>query len=150
MVFIWTRYTSINRYMFAWCDRVCINILGIKVGLFPVLGVYFGQKENTCPGIFQGFCLFVKEAHFQYISLFLSWRKFLSYRNQFIDLQSKSMSWFLYDRDLRHERVNRFPVLQPETALRWILPHWYFKTKSVCSFAIEKLLTMYGNFLDII
>ena len=26
--------------------------------------------------------------------------------NQSIDLQSKSMDWFLYDRDLRHERVN--------------------------------------------
>ena len=29
----------------------------------------------------------------------------LSYRNQFIDLLFKSMDWFLYDRDLRHERV---------------------------------------------
>ena len=29
----------------------------------------------------------------------------LSYKNQSIDLQSKSMGWFLYDRDLRHERV---------------------------------------------
>ena len=29
----------------------------------------------------------------------------LSYRNQSIDLQRKSMDWFLYDRDLRHERV---------------------------------------------
>ena len=27
------------------------------------------------------------------------------YRNQWIDLLSKSMDWFLYDRDLRHERV---------------------------------------------
>ena len=29
-----------------------------------------------------------------------------SCRNQFIDLLSKSMDWFLYDRDLRHEKVN--------------------------------------------
>ena len=29
----------------------------------------------------------------------------LSYGNQSIDLQSKSMDWFLYDRDVRHERV---------------------------------------------
>ena len=30
----------------------------------------------------------------------------LSYRNQFIDLLlCKSVGWFLYDRDLRHERV---------------------------------------------
>ena len=30
----------------------------------------------------------------------------LSYRNQSIDLQSKSVDWFLYDRDLYQERVN--------------------------------------------
>ena len=34
----------------------------------------------------------------------------LSYRNQSIDLLWKSMVWFLYDRDLRHERVNRQSV----------------------------------------
>ena len=38
--------------------------------------------------------------------LTLSWRSPLSYRNQYIDLWSKSMDWFLYDNDLRHERVN--------------------------------------------
>ena len=27
------------------------------------------------------------------------------YRNQSIDLQSKSMDWFLFDKDLRRERV---------------------------------------------
>ena len=37
--------------------------------------------------------------------LTLSWRRPLSYRNQSIDLPSKSMDWFLYDNDLRHERV---------------------------------------------
>ena len=37
-----------------------------------------------------------------------SWQRSLSYRNQSIDFQSKSMDWFLYDRDLRHERVNSF------------------------------------------
>ena len=40
--------------------------------------------------------------------LTLSWRMSLSYTNQSIDLQSKSMGWFLYDRDLRHERVKFF------------------------------------------
>ena len=29
----------------------------------------------------------------------------LSYRNQSIDLQSKSKDWFLYDNGFRHERV---------------------------------------------
>ena len=36
--------------------------------------------------------------------------KSLSYRNQCIDFQSKSMDWFLYDKDFRHERVNTFHV----------------------------------------
>ena len=37
--------------------------------------------------------------------LTLSWRGPLSYRNQSIDLQSKSMDWFLYYNGLCHERV---------------------------------------------
>ena len=37
--------------------------------------------------------------------LTLSWRRSLSYRNQSIHFQIKSMDWLLYDRDLRHERV---------------------------------------------
>ena len=38
----------------------------------------------------------------------LSWWRRLSYRNQSIDLQSKSMDWFLYDNSLHHERVKVF------------------------------------------
>ena len=38
-------------------------------------------------------------------SLTLSWGRPLSYRNQSIDLPSKSMDWFLYDNGLRQERV---------------------------------------------
>ena len=38
--------------------------------------------------------------------LALSRRRPLLYRNQGIDLQSKSMDWFLYDTGLRLERVN--------------------------------------------
>ena len=34
-----------------------------------------------------------------------SWRRSLSYTNQSIYLLFKSMDWFLYDRDLRHEWV---------------------------------------------
>ena len=37
--------------------------------------------------------------------LTLSWRRSLSYRNQSIDLQSKSVDWFLYASSLRHDRV---------------------------------------------
>ena len=39
------------------------------------------------------------------VCLTLSWRKSLSYSNQSIYLQSKSMDWFLYDRDLRYESL---------------------------------------------
>ena len=42
------------------------------------------------------------------LRLTLSWRRPLLYRNPSMDLQSKSMDWFLYDNDLRHERVNPF------------------------------------------
>ena len=46
------------------------------------------------------------ETYFEYkVSLALSWGRSLSYRNEFIYLQSKSVDWFLYDRDLRHEGV---------------------------------------------
>ena len=50
--------------------------------------------------------------------LTLSWRRPLSYRNQSIDLQSKSMDWFLYDNDFRHERVK---VTYLSTSCHWSL-----------------------------
>ena len=40
------------------------------------------------------------------VSIFFFSIRSLSYRNQSIDLQSKSMDWFLCHRDPRHERVN--------------------------------------------
>ena len=42
--------------------------------------------------------------------LFFPWRGPLSYSNQFTDLQSKSMDWFLHDRDLRHEIAKTYPT----------------------------------------
>ena len=36
----------------------------------------------------------------------LSWRRFLSYKNEFNDLLCKSIDSILYDRDLRNERVD--------------------------------------------
>ena len=44
--------------------------------------------------------------------LTFSWRSYLSYRNQSIDLLCKSTDWFLYDRDLRHERVKYLHALE--------------------------------------
>ena len=42
----------------------------------------------------------------QYLTL--SWRRPLSYKNQFIDLLFKSVDWFLYNNALHHERVKLF------------------------------------------
>ena len=39
-------------------------------------------------------------------ALTLSWWRALSYTNQSINLQSKLMDWFLYERALRQERGN--------------------------------------------
>ena len=53
------------------------------------------------------FCFF-ETLHFQVFierELTLSWQRPLSYRNQSIDLHSKSMNRFLYDNGLRHERA---------------------------------------------
>ena len=40
-------------------------------------------------------------------ALTLSWWRAISYRNQTIDLRSKSMDWFLYDIGPHHERVKQ-------------------------------------------
>ena len=44
-------------------------------------------------------------------ALTLSCRRSLSYRNQSISLQNKSMDWFLYGRDLLRERVKGLTAL---------------------------------------
>ena len=52
--------------------------------------------------------------------LTLSWWRFLSYRNQFIDLLSKSMDWFLYDMNLHHGRFNQvLPKMSHATRLKF-------------------------------
>ena len=50
----------------------------------------------------------------------LSWRRFLSCRNQSTDLLCKSMAWFLYDRDLRHERFRIFWTPFSKNTPKWL------------------------------
>ena len=52
-------------------------------------------------------CLFMQNL----FNLTLSRRRPLLYRNQSIDLDSKSMDWFLYDNSLRHEKVKQDTLL---------------------------------------
>ena len=47
----------------------------------------------------------------------LTWRRSLSYRNQSIDLLRRSMGWFLYDRDLRHELRRSSSIILQNSAL---------------------------------
>ena len=49
-------------------------------------------------------------------SLTFSWRRFLSYRKQYIDWLCKSIDWFLYDRGLCHERVE-----EKRKIISWII-----------------------------
>ena len=60
------------------------------------------KKENT------NISIRLKKGISCLFKLNLSWRRPISYRNQFIDLLCKSMDWFLYDIGLRHERVKSF------------------------------------------
>ena len=57
----------------------------------------FGVSVNIIPLIAD-----LKGTNFRIVK----WRRFLSYRNQSTHLQSISLDWFLYDRDLCHERVH--------------------------------------------
>ena len=43
----------------------------------------------------------------EFCSLTLSRRRSVPYRNQSIHFLCKSMDWFLYDKDLRHESIKR-------------------------------------------
>ena len=45
------------------------------------------------------------EHHSKQLLLTLSWRWSQSHKNQSTDLQSKSIDWFIYDKDLHHEKV---------------------------------------------
>ena len=56
-------------------------------------------NKNKLEGVVQKLLVFFEE------NLTVSFRRPISCRNQSIDLRSKSMDWFLYDVDLRHERV---------------------------------------------
>ena len=58
-----------------------------------------------------------------YGTLTLSWRRSLSYRNQSIYLQSKSIDWFLYDRYLRHEGVKLSLGLKELLQLNCLTPN---------------------------
>ena len=73
--------------------------------------------------------------------LTLSWRRFLSYRNQSIDLLCKLMNWFLYDRYLRHERVRDYFYIN--WTLTDSLSHsfcWWISTREIPASKMNSVL----------
>ena len=65
---------------------------------------FFKIKYITCEVFFEATYMDIfqtSELTMNNFVLTLSWRKPISYRNQSIDLLSKSMDWFLYDNGLR-------------------------------------------------
>ena len=79
---------------------------------FPIVTTWFYKRKkivgtgNIYCNIFNKYSLIAYTSTF--LTLTLSWRRPLSYRNQSIDLQVKLMDWFLYDNGLRHERVKNW------------------------------------------
>ena len=61
--------------------------------------------SNILETLFENLLWYILDNLLEQNQLTFSWRKFLSYRNQSIDLLCKSMDCFLYDKDLHHERV---------------------------------------------
>ena len=70
--------------------------------------------------------------------LTLSWRRSLLSRNQSIDLQSKSMDWFLYDRDIRHKRINTLLLAY----IHWDLFLGYEKIIDICTSKYQRRMLL--------
>ena len=113
-----------SKYLFLW--KFCFNLRVINIS---------SDIPTTQMSIF---ILFVSTGvlsendYSLWVPLSLSRRRPLSYRNQSIDLRSKSMDWFLYDNGLRLERVkflrNNQKKFLPVSQL-WIHTSFAFMTK---------------------
>ena len=72
------------------------------------------------------------------MKLTLSWRRPLSYRNQYIDLLRKSIDWFIYDNGLRHEIVKKvliFSLIMRSSFFVFLIIVFLF-FKYICAFLI--------------
>ena len=107
----YTRVTTLIKsygfFYFKWCLQMEVVLLK---KLFWKTFVKLKGKHLCCSpfinkvfGHFQG----LQRRNIDLKCFNPSWRRFLTYRNQSIYFQSKSMNWFLRDRDLRHERVKK-------------------------------------------
>ena len=116
---------------FSWCDQTAIffNFFSAKrhwngivsCTKFPIDHKFYWLHEdlNCEPVTCNATTKPTESSAWSYCSLTLSWRRSLSYRNQFIDLTSKSMDWFLFGRVLHHGRVE--PWVMSLMALVYVL-----------------------------
>ena len=93
------------------CDSLVLSISFKKYQSY-MPSIYFSLSP---PLILHNRIRRVLKDFFAYFTL--SWRRPLLCRNHSIDLLWKSVYCFLYDRDLRHERVNDFstPIFGPNS-----------------------------------
>ena len=98
-------------FFFKKCDKwYCYGVFVDMVDMTDMFleNCFFKIKYITCEVFFEATYMDIfqtSELTMNNFVLTLSWRKPISYRNQSIDLLSKSMDWFLYDIGLCHERV---------------------------------------------
>ena len=86
---------------------------------FFIHSVFYLSILLTLQIYYQLFYIIYKTVVTTFRDLIISWRRSLSWRNQSIDLHLKTVIWFLYVRDLCHERGKsifpRFKTGRPPT-----------------------------------
>ena len=129
----------------SWGYRVYCSHYILNFPLSLVLSTFF-KSSSICLNVSIPLCALLSESSYHPLrllisaSLTLSWRRSLSYRNQSIDLQSKSMAWFLYDNGLRHERVNYHESLSGNAKMYFFRFSLYYRATSGFSFSLLMIL----------
>ena len=95
---------------------------------------------------------------FPLLTLTLSRRRLLSYRNQSIDLLRKSMDWFLYDNGLRLERVNTSNCCWYETSSKCKITlfeillsplHWRRQQNTILQYCDQAVIKISKTYIHI-
>ena len=126
-----------------WGYRVYCSHYTLNFPLSLVLSTFF-KSSSICLNISIPLCALLNESSYRLLrllisaSLTLSWWRLLSYRNQSIDLQSKSMAWFLHDKGLRHERLNYQESLSGDAKMYFF--RFYYRATSGFSFSLLMIL----------
>ena len=125
------KYTRLTRWVYSMtCSVVFINQFQANV---PFYSPRKCRKNSDFFGNIE-----IDSIRKWLITLIFSWQRSLSYRNQSIDLCRKSMDWFLYDRDLRHQRAK---VIKPFQAKVYFHIPWQ-RQNTIVSLTFSGIITM--------